>query len=210
MDVSRTYSAVVPSLDGDVLVVLAGTDRPLTGLDVLRLVKRGSERGVAKVLGRLTEQGLVHSQEAGRANLYSLNREHVAAAAVIELAGLRSEFLRRLRDAIAGWQLSPMTAALFGSAARGDGNTDSDIDLFIVRPAAVNEDDAKWREQLATLSAQVRAWSGNHAGIIEFPEADVPDLLRTAPPVLADLRRDGIDLGGVPLRTLLGSTDEPA
>jgi hypothetical protein len=205
MDVSRAYSAVVPSLDGDVLVVLAGTARPLTGLDVLRLVKRGSERGVARVLGRLTEQGLVHSQEAGRANLYSLNRDHVAAAAVIELAGLRSEFLRRLRNAIANWQLSPATAALFGSAARGDGDTDSDIDLFIVRPSAVDEDDAQWCEQLATLSAQVLAWSGNHGGIIELSEGDVADLLRTEPPALGDLRTDGIDLGGVPLRTLLGA-----
>ncbi len=205
MDVSRPYSAVVPSLDGDVLVVLAGTERPLTGLDVLRLVRRGSERGVAKALGRLTEQGLAHSQEAGRANLYTLNRDHVAAAAVIELAGLRSEFLRRLRAEIASWPVCPVTAALFGSAARGDGDTGSDIDILIVRPSAIDEDDAQWREQLATLSGRVLAWSGNHAGIIELPEADVSDLLRTEPPVLGELRTDGIELGGVPLRKLLGN-----
>ena len=67
MDVARPYSAVVPSLEGDVLVTLAGTRKPMTGREVARLVKTGSQAGVLRALRRLAEQGLVEANDAGRA-----------------------------------------------------------------------------------------------------------------------------------------------
>src|SRR4051794_10747130 len=100
MDLSRPYTALCPSLDGDVLVTLAGTRRPLTGREVARLAGRRSHVGVRDVLARLVEQGLVDRQEAGSALLYTLNREHLAAPAVAVLAGMRSDLVRRLRTEI--------------------------------------------------------------------------------------------------------------
>jgi hypothetical protein len=58
--------------------VLAHTARPLTGREIVRLARRGSERGVRLVLHRLVDHELVSAQEAGAATLYVLNREHVA------------------------------------------------------------------------------------------------------------------------------------
>jgi hypothetical protein len=206
MDVSRAYSAVAPTVEGDVLVVLAGTTQPLTGRRVARLARRGSVAAVAKALGRLVSQGLVLRQEAPPASLYTLNRQHVAASAVETLALIRTELLDRLRHAFSTWSILPVHASLFGSAARGDGDVNSDIDIFIVRPAGVDAEDATWGEQLKDIGDAVLAWTGNHAGIIDFAEQDIGQMRDENRPVLRDLRRDGIDLAGTPLRKLLGRT----
>jgi predicted nucleotidyltransferase len=210
MDVSRPYSAISPGLESDVLVVLAGTTRPLTGRRVAGLVRHGSPDGVRKALDRLVAQGLVLREEAGRALMHTLNRRHLAAPAVEVLAAMRGEFLARLRDSLASWEPAPAHASLFGSAARADGDTASDIDLFLVRPAAVSEDHPAWRAQLAQLAADVLAWTGNHAAVIEQQELDVPRLRRSGAPLVAELRRDGIDLAGAPLQELLGAASGAA
>jgi hypothetical protein len=206
MNVSRAYSAVAPTVEGDVLVVLAKTTQPLTGRRVARLAQRGSVAAVAKALDRLVSQGLVLRQDAPPASLYTLNRQHVAASAVETLALIRTELLDRLRNAFSTWSIPPVHASMFGSAARQDGSIDSDIDIFLVRPAGVSAEDTTWSEQLHDIGDAILAWTGNHAGIIDFAEQDIPQLHDKNPPVLQDLRRDGIDLAGTPLRELLGRT----
>src|SRR4051812_5097006 len=99
MDIRHPLSTVTPTLDGDVLVALAGVDAELTGREVHRLANRGSEHGVRKVLDRLVEEGVVTSRRAGSAKLYKLNREHLAAPAIEALAGMHRELLRRMREA---------------------------------------------------------------------------------------------------------------
>ncbi|MGH7883225.1 MAG: nucleotidyltransferase domain-containing protein [Candidatus Dormibacteraceae bacterium] len=110
--------------------ILSGTTRPLTGRAVAALLGQRSHGGVLNVLRRLTEHGLVDRQEAGSALLFVLNREHLAAPAVEVIAGMHSELLRRLRMAISKWEVPPLHASMFGSAARGDGDTTSDIDIL--------------------------------------------------------------------------------
>jgi predicted nucleotidyltransferase len=206
MNVSRTYSAVAPTVDGDVLVVLAQTTQPLTGRRIARLARRGSVAAVAKALNRLVGQGLVLRQDVPPASLYTLNRQHVAAPTVETMAMIRTELLDRLRQAFSGWNIPPVHASMFGSAARQDGGSDSDIDIFLIRPTDVSDEDATWGEQLHDLGDSILAWTGNHASIIDFAEQDLRQMHDESPPVLADLRRDGIDLAGTPLRELLGST----
>lgn len=203
MDMGNPTAAVTPTLDGPVLSVLAGTTRPLTGRAIARLVPHGSQKGVQLVLNRLTGQGLVQRQEAGRAALYELNRDHVAAPAAEALAGIRARLFKRLRGTLAGWTIRANHASMFGSAARGDRDNESDIDLFIVRPKATAEDDAAWREQLDRLARDVSAWTGNEAGIVEVSAADVERLRDERPAVVDELERDGIDLAGRKLRSLL-------
>lgn len=206
MDVSRTYSAVAPTVEGDVLVVLAGTTQPLTGRRIARLARRGSVAAVAKALDRLVRQGLVLRQQVPPASLYALNRQHVAAPAVETMALIRTVLLDRLRNAFSTWTIPPLHASMFGSAARGDGDLDSDIDIFVVRPMGVDAENPTWSEQLQNVGDAILAWTGNHAGIVDFCEQDIEQMRAESPPVLDDLRRDGIDLTGTPLRELLGST----
>jgi predicted nucleotidyltransferase len=196
MDLSRPAASVVPSLDGDVLMVLAGTTRPLTGREVSRLVRRGSWSGVRRVLHRLVSQGLVTAQEATPSLLYSLNRDHVAAPVVIALAQLRTEFFERIRDQIGQWRISPASAAIFGSAARGDGSTESDVDVFLVRPDEVDEDDSEWRRQVAGLSRAILGWSGNPASVIEVSAAEAGRLSERQATIAEEILRDAVSVAG--------------
>jgi len=204
VDVSQPYSAVSPTLEGEVLVTLVGTTRPLTGRQVARLVRRGTQRGVLGALHRLVDQGLVNAQDAGNAVLYTLNRDHLAYPAVEILAGIRSTFTNRLRETIVSWAVQPIHVSVFGSAARGDGDTASDIDLFVVRPDDVGEEDPAWRQQLDELSASVRRWTGNQATISEVSESAVGRLKRERPPVVDELETDAILLVGTPVKDLQG------
>jgi DNA-binding transcriptional ArsR family regulator len=203
MDVARPYAAVASGIEGEALMVLAGTTAPLTGRQIARLVRRGTSPSVSAALERLTAQGIVHRQQAGRAYLHTLNRDHVAAPAVVLLADLRSELLRRLRDTFERWDPAAVHASMFGSAARADGDAESDIDLLVVRPAGIDQEDSRWRAQLDALNDAVYAWTGNHAGVIELGEADLEQLRRDPPAIVGDLRADGIDLAGVSVRDLL-------
>jgi len=108
--------------------------------------------------------------------LYTLNRDHIAAPVALALVSMRSALLDRLRAAVADWEVPAAHVSLFGSAARGDGDISSDIDLFIVRPAAVSPEDQIWRAQLDSLSRNVSRWTGNHAGISEIGERELPAL----------------------------------
>jgi len=204
MDLSRPWALIRSPIDMEVMRVLRGTTRPLTGREVARLVRAGSQPTVNASLRRLSDEGLVHVEEAGNAYLYTFNREHLAAPAVELLADVRAELERRLRDEIAGWKIAPVHLSVFGSAARGDGDTKSDIDIFVVRPRDVPDDDPGWHEQLDGLSDHVLAWTGNHVGLSEVSEADVRRLRRERPPVVAELSRDAIAIAGSEPDELLG------
>jgi len=204
MNLARPYSGVAATVDGDVLVALAGTSRPSSGRHVARLVRRGSQAAVNGALDRLVRQGLVHREPAPPAFLYSLNRDHVGYAAVVALADMRAELLGRLRRRLSAWEVPAAHVSMFGSAARADGGTDSDIDLVVIRPRGTEEEEERWREQVAALDEAVLAWTGNDASIVELAETELPRLAAERPPVLDAWRQDAVELAGRPLEALLG------
>lgn len=196
MNLSTPYTAALSRTDGRVLSVLAGTTAPLGGREVARLAGV-SQNGAWRALRRLVEQGVVFEQPAGgRSLLYTLNRGHVAAEAIISLTRLRSILIGRIKERVDGWKVQPLHVSIFGSAARGDGDTDSDIDILVVRPSGVDEEDEQWRSQLDSLAADVHSWSGNHAGIAEIRERDLARLRRERPPVVASVEAEAITVSG--------------
>jgi predicted nucleotidyltransferase len=210
MDLSRPYTVICPTLEGPVLDVLAHTTHPLTGREIARLASRGSERGVRLVLHRLAAQGLVTTWEAGSASLFLLNREHIAAGIVENLLQLRTELIERIRGEVDGWSSRPVHVSLFGSAARADGHIESDIDLMIVRPEDLAEDDPRWREQLHRLAERIQRWSGNHASLHEVTPKGLKAALRRKESIIASLREDSIVLAGPEIADLLSPRREKA
>lgn len=203
MDLTAPHRAVADEHELEVLRVLAGTKRSLTGRDIARLVRRGSRSSVQRALGRLVESGLVEGQDAGRAILYTLNREHVALQPALSLLELRAELIHRISKAIEGWKIPPAHVSVFGSAARGDGDERSDIDLFVVRPESVDEEDPHWRSQLDELQDSIRRWSGNSAAISEVSKRDLGRLRRERPPIVTALANEAITLAGPTAEDLL-------
>jgi hypothetical protein len=205
MDVSRPYGLIAHPLDSAVLHVLAGATGGLTGRTVARLAAEGSQQGIAKALGRLADEGVVKEERAGSSILYSLNRRHLAAEPIEGLVNLREGLLDRMTEAIGEWEIPPVHASLFGSAARADGDSSSDIDLLIVRPHGVGQSDGRWQAQVERLTESVPAWTGNRASVVDLSEDDLPKLERRNPTLLANLEADAIDLFGADTETIFGS-----
>ena len=208
MDLAHPLAVITPTVDGDVLRVLAGATAEFTPGQVHRLLSEHSASGIAKVLARLTDQGIVHRRRAGSAYLYQLNRDHLAAPHIIALAQQRHMLLTRLAETVTGWASPPVYGALFGSGARDDHSTTSDLDLFLVRPDDVDED--LWDEQTGALAQQATQWTGNDARILEFSESEVR-VLANSEPVLTNIAEEGSTFAGETswLRNILVGTRTP-
>lgn len=199
MHFPEPISTAIPGLHGRVLGVLARTDRPLTGRAVAGLLRvPASASGVQRVLDDLVRNGLVTSEPAGRAKLYTLNREHVAYTAIDELAHLREIFIGRLTAEVESWEVPAAAVWLFGSTARGQGDTDSDIDILVVRPDAVDDSDPQWLRQVETLTEHATLWSGNACEIVEYSARELKQLIRRGERLVTELRRDAIPVAGTP------------
>ena len=193
---SRPFEVVTPTVDGDVLTVLARADAALTPPQVRDLAGRHSVAGVRNALNRLTDQGIVHSEQVGRAFIYRLNRDHVAAPHVVALAEAGQTLVQRMRELLASWATPPDYAALFGSAATGKMATSSDLDVLIVRPTTVAADgEADWHDQVDDFARACTRWTGNDTRVLELSAAEVRNGAATDR-VLRAMARDGILLRG--------------
>jgi len=197
MDLSNPIHSVIPSVQGDVLVTLARSGRPLSGRGVAELVSdRASPSGVKAALRSLVASGLVTAEPHPPVILYQLNRRHLAADGIESLANLRGRLIDSMREHIAAWTAPSRGAYLFGSTARGEGNVESDIDVLVVRPDGCDPDDPTWLGQLHDFASDVTAWTGNDCRIIESSEKEVGELLASSDRLARDLRSDAIILSG--------------
>jgi predicted nucleotidyltransferase len=223
MDLSDPTRAVTPTLDGPILAVLATAGKPLTVGEVARQAARGSEIGVRRSLARLVEQGIVRATLMGRNQVHELNRDHVAAPIADVLAGLRNELWKRLRDEFDTWRPRPVYACVFGSAARGDGDDASDIDLLLVhppfpgekKPARLSPSDrslldyaltgsllptsafdppSRWEEQVDQLREKIERWTGNAVQVVDLSFDEWHRPPASYLPLLEEIRRDNTEL----------------
>lgn len=221
VDLSDPTRAVTATLDGPVLAVLAAAGRPMTVGDVATRTARGSEIGVRRSLARLVDQGIVRATEVGRNRVHELNREHIAAPIAMRLSELRLELWKRFRETLAGWRVRPTYSCAFGSAARGDGGPESDIDVLLVHPPfpgekrlgrslslrdifgalvdmtipVVTEADAEiWRIQVDDLRTLVSRWTGNHLQVVDVSIYEWTDRSRAVTPLFDEIRRDAVVL----------------
>ena len=221
MDLGDPTRSITPTLDGPVLAVLARSGRPLTVGEVAAETARGSEIGVRRCLARLVDQGVVQAMEMGRNRVHQLNREHVAASIATTLADLRIELWRRMRKELNEWKTEPLYACVFGSAARGDGDVDSDVDVLLVHPpfpgdpkpprqfgssyvcrcrlVGSNVYGTLRSSQVATeidrLRTNVHSWSGNVVQIVDLSYTEWVSQRQSG--VLAEeIKRDAVELVG--------------
>lgn len=150
----------------------------------------GSLSGVRKVLQRLTEQGVVHHGPAG----YALNRDHVAAPAILLLASLHGEVATRIRNWLADRPEEVVAAGLFGSAARREGDASSDIDVVVVTAVPSGPDLADG------LAEAIEQWTGNRGQVVVLSRDEAAMLRDEGRTIVDSWRRD--------LQMLLGDRSE--
>ena len=142
------------------------------------------------VIEDLIRAGLVSETAAGRSSMVVLNRSHLAAGPVLALAGLRGELIRRLRERLSAWP-DLLGAWLFGSVARGDADSGSDIDMLVV---ADDLRSTELHDRLAQLHSDVRSWTGNDLQLVEHSQTSWRQLVRAKNPLVEQVRLDGIAL----------------
>ena len=192
VELNRPFATVTPTLDGDVLAVLATHEATFTTGQIHRALNAFSEEGIRKVLARLVVQGVVLAERVGNTYAYRLNTAHLAAEPIVALATLFNKFLSRLEQRLSGWEYPPVYAAVFGSTARGAMTADSDVDLFLVKESDTPE--TVWARQVTELAAAVTAWTGNDARVVEYSAADLP--AATTEPMVQELLERGLTVAG--------------
>jgi len=204
MRFSQPLTTVSPGIHGRILTVLANTLKPLTGRTVASLVQpHTSLRSAQVTLDDLVANGVVTRERAGRAYLYTLNHGHLAAAPIIALANMRAELYDRIRAEVGAWDPAPAAVWLYGSVARGEAQTNSDVDLLVVRADTVDPDLPAWLEQVETLSSHITRWTGNDCDVLELSGSELAAAVTRDGRLVANLRHGAVALVGAEPRALL-------
>jgi predicted nucleotidyltransferase len=160
---------------------------------------------VNDVLRHLADSGIVLCEKRPPSNFYRLNHDHVAAEGILLLAGMSATLAARIRTELENWSVRPQAAWLFGSAARGEGTEQSDIDIFLVLPASDLDTAAIdiWERQTQSLTEKIMAWSGNRCEVVEMQAAELSAAVDRNDLLVRDLREQAVTLAGRDPRDLL-------
>ena len=160
MDFVRPIEAVIPGAQGRILSVLVETTAPLN-LRTLARLAGVSPAQVSRVMPCLVDLGIVERYEVPPSSQFLLARTNVAATAVIELSRSQETTSERIGFAAASMPVPPESVIMFGSFARGEAGVDSDIDIVVVRPDSIDEDDDEWETALEAWRDETRTITGN-------------------------------------------------
>ncbi len=203
MDFVRPIEAVIPGVQGRVLAVLAETTAELN-LRTLARLSGVSHAQISRVLPGLVELGLVERREAPPSSLFRLVPEHVAAGPLVALARGRDGVIEEMGHAAAALPVAPESVIVFGSFARGEADSESDIDTVFVRPGGVDESDETWSASVDEWRSQIRRNSGNAVEVLEIGSEEIAARLASRQSVWQDIRREGIVVHGRSLDELAG------
>jgi len=203
MDFVRPIEAIVPGAQGRVLAVLAETTAELNLRTVAQLAGV-SQAQASRTLPALVELGVVARREVPPASLFRLVPEHVASRALLELARSTDTVLEEIGRSAASLPRPPTSVIVFGSFARREAGPDSDIDVVVVRPAGVSEDDEAWAESVEAWRGDVRRLTGNRVGVLEVSAQEAASRLSGRSQLWSEVRRDGRVVQGRGLDDLRG------
>ena len=202
MDYVEPVEALLPGVQGKVLGVLARNHTELSMRAVARLA-RVSPQQASVVLGHLIDLGLVERRDVPPVALVRLSPDNLAAQTVAALADLRQTALDRLTDLAASISPAPASLVVFGSFARGQASSGSDIDVLAVRPAGLSSNDDGWTDSLGAWADRARRIVGNPVNLLEISAEELPELLgRPAPSLWSEIATEGVLLLGAPVDTL--------
>ena len=191
VDLSAPLSSFMDRLDAVALRVVARAGAELTGRQVARLAGTRTPANIRLSLRRLVDIGLVASAPAPHATMYSANRSHILWPAVEIAMNALNRSIASFADANGP---EGVTVVLYGSVARGDATTMSDIDLLVVFLDTVTVDD---RDEFVTgLRGSVQLWTGNDTQIYDVTESALARQREAGDPIVDCWATDGVVVFG--------------
>ncbi len=190
MDFVRPIEAIVPGAQGRVLAVLAETTAELNLRTIAKLAGVSLAQA-SRVLPGLVELGVIERQEVPPSSLFRLVPEHVASRTLLALARSSETVLDEIGRLAAALPRSPLSVIVFGSFARGEAGPDSDVDLVVVRPTRIDEDDDEWAGSIEAWRSDVRRLTGNSVEVLQISTAQAAVKAAGRSQLWSDIRRDG-------------------
>lgn len=118
-------------------------------------------------------QGIVLRRKVGNTYLHSLNRDHLAAEAIIAVARLRETAFAYMSSSLRSWATPPVLAVVLGSTARQEEKLGSDIDVLLIRPAEMDGD--TWESSAAHFTRAVSRATGNDVRLLDLTHSELWD-----------------------------------
>lgn len=179
-----------------VLRLLHGVRVPLNASQVA-LQTRMSPPAATTALRELESMGLVRSSPVGRAWIYWLVRENIYVRQIVDTAfeaeeSMPCELALALERAFSGFAVS---VVLFGSYARGDQTSESDIDVVLIAADKITR--PALEEAADVESMRLRYEWGATISPLVYERSEAAALRRTSPALFAEIQRDGIVVSGM-------------
>lgn len=201
MDYVHPISAVIPGAQGRILDVLVKTTAELSVRTIARLAGISAAQA-SRVLPQLVDLGIVERREVPPSSQFRLVRSNVAAQALIALSRSRESVVERIGEAAAALPTPPVSVIVFGSFARGEATATSDLDVVVVRPDDLDEDEPQWTASIDGWRDHVRAVVGNPVEILDVSHAEAASKLGGRSTLWRDVTRDGLVVHGLTLDEL--------
>lgn len=197
MNLATPIAHVIPGALGIVLDQLAMSETEYTRSGLAKRVagKVGKSR-VYELLEELTESGLVLERQLEGPKLYSLNRSHLLAGPVLQLAKTRETLINRLGNSFSEWSPKPIASYIFGSVARGSSSSKSDIDILLIRPDEILQGEDNWLRQRFDIEIAIEQWTGNSAHILDYSESEWKTLVAAKQALTLEVFSDAVTLFG--------------
>lgn len=154
----------------------------------------------------MVELGLVDRREVPPSSLFALNRRHLAASAVLQLARARDTVFEAMGKAAAEMDTPPVSVIVFGSFARREADEHSDIDVVIVRRDEIDQEDGAWLAAVDRWSEGVRTLTGNRVEVIDIDRSEAQRKLSGRASLWRDVAKDGVVVHGETIEQLRGLT----
>jgi predicted nucleotidyltransferase len=201
MDFVRPVEAIVPGAQGRMLAVLAEATAELNLRTIAQLAGI-SQAQASRLLPDLVALGVVERREVPPASQFRLVPQHVASRALLALARSTDTVLDEMGRLAGALPHPPVSVIVFGSFARREADADSDIDVVVVRPAEVDEEDDAWSTSIEAWRRDVRLLTGNPVEVVAVGVDEAAMKLAGRTQVWVDIRRDGRVIHGVDLDEL--------
>ncbi|HEX6196385.1 MAG TPA: nucleotidyltransferase domain-containing protein [Jiangellaceae bacterium] len=179
-----------------VLDVLLAADGPLSGREIASRAEIAPTTA-NDALEALYEAGLAQVKPSGRSHLWSITEEHALVRMLREWTTDVDAEARRIVEQTLGEM--PAALVVFGSTARADDRTGSDVDLLLI--AADSAQRRKYRERAAAIARRLRLLLGRPVEVVVMDARELRD--RSSDSFVSNVVSDGRLLAGQPLAELI-------
>ncbi|WP_056732233.1 nucleotidyltransferase domain-containing protein [Agromyces sp. Soil535] len=203
MDLSHPAADLLGESQARILHRLAVVSDGLTGRRI------GELAGVPvsttqRILADLERIGLVTARTAGAARVYTLNRRHVLWDPVERMFAAPARIEQIISESASEIVGDRASVALYGSAARGEADRESDADIVIVWKDDIDSTDRE--AVLATMSERVAEATGNRVEIVDLTRDDLRRLTNAKDPLVESWKVDAKTVVGLDLKRLIRLT----